>query len=115
MECHDILMEDTQVADVETKLKEAAAWITASLASGVVYVHCSRGLSRSPAVIMAYLMIYEDVSLAVAYRQVHRKRPSTCKKSFSHLESTILLLALYLFFNLCCDCLSSVFHFAIRF
>ncbi|XP_071760202.1 dual specificity protein phosphatase 14-like [Centroberyx gerrardi] len=43
--------------------------------SGKTLVHCTAGRSRSPALVMAYLMRYEGVTLRQAYERVLEKRP----------------------------------------
>lgn len=41
---------------------------------GVVYVHCQQGVSRSATVVLAYLMLYQNMSLMTAARAVREKR-----------------------------------------
>ncbi|XP_039987068.1 dual specificity protein phosphatase 14 [Xiphias gladius] len=43
--------------------------------TGRTLVHCTAGRSRSPALIMAYLMRFEGLSLRQAYEQVLEQRP----------------------------------------
>ncbi|KAM9853345.1 dual specificity protein phosphatase 14 isoform 1-T4 [Aulostomus maculatus] len=43
--------------------------------SGATLVHCSAGRSRSPALIMAYLMRFEGLSLRQAHEKVLEQRP----------------------------------------
>lgn len=40
-----------------------------------VYVHCFVGMSRSPTIIIAYLIKYENMSLLKAYELVKTRRP----------------------------------------
>ncbi|XP_034039803.1 dual specificity protein phosphatase 18 [Thalassophryne amazonica] len=44
--------------------------------SGSTLVHCAAGMSRSPALVMAYLMRYWGVTLRQAHRWVQEVRPS---------------------------------------
>lgn len=41
---------------------------------GKVFIHCVAGISRAPSLVLAYLMRYENMSLADAYKLVHNKR-----------------------------------------
>lgn len=43
--------------------------------TGKILVHCSAGISRSPAVVAAYLMKHHDMSLRTALGQIVRARP----------------------------------------
>lgn len=43
--------------------------------SGGTLVHCAAGMSRSPALVMAYLMRYRGVTLCQAHRWVRESRP----------------------------------------
>ncbi len=46
-----------------------------TMGSGVAYVHCMRGRSRSATVVISYLMYRYHLSLAEAYEYVKRRRP----------------------------------------
>lgn len=41
-----------------------------------VYIHCNSGINRSPACVVAYLMIYKKMTLDAAYKFVTDKRPT---------------------------------------
>uniref|UniRef100_A0A0C9SB41 TSA: Wollemia nobilis Ref_Wollemi_Transcript_891_1192 transcribed RNA sequence n=1 Tax=Wollemia nobilis TaxID=56998 RepID=A0A0C9SB41_9CONI len=47
---------------------------------GTVYVHCTAGLGRAPAVAIAYLFWFGDMDLNTAYNMVTSKRPCGPKK-----------------------------------
>eukprot|EP00727_Mastigamoeba_balamuthi_P009072 m51a1_g4788 putative mitogen-activated protein kinase phosphatase (248) ;mRNA; f:65632-67689 len=58
------------------RLAEARKFIARSLAAGHrVVVHCASGVSRSPAVVMAFLVCEWGMSLREAYETVLRARP----------------------------------------
>lgn len=44
------------------------------LSAGKVFVHCAMGVSRSGALVLAYLMICQDLSLAEAITSVRLNR-----------------------------------------
>ncbi|KAG7222884.1 hypothetical protein INR49_015991 [Caranx melampygus] len=48
---------------------------TTSTVAGGTLVHCAAGMSRSPALVMAYLMRYRGVTLRQAHRWVQDSRP----------------------------------------
>ena len=59
-----------------------------------VYVHCQRGLSRSPTLVMAYLMMKKGHDLRTAYEYVKERRASIGPRSnfmaqLCHLESQL--------------------------
>jgi protein-tyrosine phosphatase len=59
--------------------QESFEFIEESLqARGVVFVHCAAGISRSPAIIIAYLMKKHMCSYWSALEQVIQKRPPIC-------------------------------------
>lgn len=57
--------------------QEAADFIHTALSSGKgrVLVHCKVGLSRSPTIVIAYLMMHKQMTLTSAVECVHGKRP----------------------------------------
>ena len=46
-----------------------------------VFVHCQRGLSRSPTLVMAYLIVKEHFTLRQAYELLKRERPNIGPRS----------------------------------
>jgi protein-tyrosine phosphatase len=62
------------------QLREGAEWIHTQRAAGKsVLVHCKGGRERSPMVVMAYLMLYRQLSLKKAKAKV-------CKRKLVHLQ-----------------------------
>ncbi|EHK20502.1 uncharacterized protein TRIVIDRAFT_192739 [Trichoderma virens Gv29-8] len=59
---------DTACDIIETSLQS-------NNGSGRILVHCSAGISRSPAVVAAYLMKHHDMSLRAALGRIVRARP----------------------------------------
>lgn len=47
-------------------------------ANGCVLVHCNAGISRSAAVVMAYLIKTEGMTVNKAFSYLRSKRPPTC-------------------------------------
>lgn len=41
---------------------------------GNIFIHCHQGVSRSASLVLAYLMIYKNMSLKQAIQQVASKR-----------------------------------------
>jgi predicted protein tyrosine phosphatase len=69
---------DSAEADILGILEPAFAFIEEAKIQGkACFVHCSFGMSRSPSVVMAYLMKSEKVSLAEALQKVKSLRPVT--------------------------------------
>uniref|UniRef100_A0A1A8PVX9 protein-tyrosine-phosphatase n=1 Tax=Nothobranchius rachovii TaxID=451742 RepID=A0A1A8PVX9_9TELE len=58
-------------------IPQALHFIDAAMSSGAsVLVHCAAGISRSPALAVAYIMFHLDLDLDRAYRFVKERRPS---------------------------------------
>uniref|UniRef100_A0A1A8FUZ2 protein-tyrosine-phosphatase n=1 Tax=Nothobranchius korthausae TaxID=1143690 RepID=A0A1A8FUZ2_9TELE len=58
-------------------IPQALHFIDAAVSSGAsVLVHCAAGISRSPALAVAYIMFHLDLDLDRAYRFVKERRPS---------------------------------------
>ncbi|KAL7896026.1 protein-tyrosine phosphatase-like protein [Trichoderma sp. SZMC 28014] len=62
-----------KISDTTCDIIEAA--LQSNNGTGRILVHCSAGISRSPAVVAAYLMKYHDMSLRMALGQIVRARP----------------------------------------
>ncbi|XP_061140714.1 dual specificity protein phosphatase 19-like [Syngnathus typhle] len=80
---HQLLYKTVQILDlpdteITSYLKECGSFIDqAREQDGVVLVHCNAGVSRSAAIVTAYLMQSEGLAFDEAYRQVKLARPSS--------------------------------------
>jgi protein-tyrosine phosphatase len=69
----DIL--DSSSSDLKPHLESACNFIDKALRSGKnVLVHCQQGISRSPSIVIAYLIRNHGMSFDAAYSHVKRKR-----------------------------------------
>lgn len=62
-------------SDLDEHLGRATDFIAAHIARGCVLVHCGAGMSRSVAVVVAYLCRYAGMNYAEAFAFVKAKRP----------------------------------------
>ncbi|XP_061604923.1 dual specificity protein phosphatase 3-like [Phyllopteryx taeniolatus] len=69
---------DTDHFDISVYFEEAADFIEKALAcqngKGSVYVHCREGYSRSPALVIAYLMLRQNMDVRSALATARRRR-----------------------------------------
>ncbi|KZT29341.1 phosphatases II [Neolentinus lepideus HHB14362 ss-1] len=73
-----IPIEDVDYADLLIHLPGAVRFIRQALQEqGVVLVHCGQGLSRSAAVVAAYLMYSKHISATAALEEVRSAREQT--------------------------------------
>ncbi|XP_070779832.1 dual specificity protein phosphatase 8 [Enoplosus armatus] len=72
-----IPIDDSLWADLLPWIPQALRFIDAAMSSGAsVLVHCAAGISRSPALAVAYIMYSLGMDLDQAYRFVKERRPS---------------------------------------
>ncbi|KAL2078107.1 hypothetical protein ACEWY4_025792 [Coilia grayii] len=72
---HGIKANDTEQFDLSAFFEEGAEFIDKSLSGkGKVYVHCREGYSRSPTIVVAYLMLRHKMDVRVAVATVRHKR-----------------------------------------
>ncbi|XP_070582821.1 dual specificity protein phosphatase 3 [Erythrolamprus reginae] len=73
---HGIKADDTQEFNLSRYFEEAADFIDKALAQkdGRVYVHCREGYSRSPTLVIAYLMLRQNMDVKTAICAVRQKR-----------------------------------------
>ncbi|XP_066514242.1 dual specificity protein phosphatase 14 [Hoplias malabaricus] len=74
VECIRVAVSDLPSARLSEHFDRVASRIHSNRAGGTL-VHCAAGMSRSPALIMAYLMKYRGVTLQQAHSWVQRSRP----------------------------------------
>ncbi|XP_054609217.1 dual specificity protein phosphatase 3 isoform X1 [Dunckerocampus dactyliophorus] len=73
---HGIQANDTEQFDLSAFFEEGADFIDKALAhnKGKVYVHCREGYSRSPTMVVAYLMLRHKMDARQAVATVRQKR-----------------------------------------
>lgn len=74
VECVRVPVSDLPSARLGDHFDRVAERIHSNRAGGTL-VHCAAGMSRSPALVMAYLMRYRAVTLCQAHRWVQESRP----------------------------------------
>uniref|UniRef100_A0A3Q3ACJ4 Si:ch1073-184j22.2 n=1 Tax=Kryptolebias marmoratus TaxID=37003 RepID=A0A3Q3ACJ4_KRYMA len=77
VECVRVPVCDLPSARLGEHFDRVAERIHGNHAGGTL-VHCAAGLSRSPALVMAYLMRFRGVTLCQAHRWVQKSRPFIC-------------------------------------
>jgi hypothetical protein len=77
--CYRLPIWDFNEDDLIAKLPEAVSLLKRLLDAGQhVYLHCTAGMGRAPAVAVAYLCRHHDKSLDEAFAYVKRYRPVVC-------------------------------------
>ncbi|XP_031726827.1 dual specificity protein phosphatase 3-like [Anarrhichthys ocellatus] len=75
---HGVPASDTDHFDISVYFEEGADFIEKALAhkngKGKVYVHCREGYSRSPTLVIAYLMLRQNMNVHAALATVRHKR-----------------------------------------
>ncbi|KAL1946164.1 hypothetical protein VTO73DRAFT_15291 [Trametes versicolor] len=75
LECYRLDILDSSSADLRPHLESTVRWIDDRLRRGVnVLVHCQQGVSRSAAVVIAYLIYTHNMTYDSAFDLVKRKR-----------------------------------------
>jgi atypical dual specificity phosphatase len=74
-----VKLDDSAFDKFESDFWEAVPFVKHSLdAGGVVLIHCRKGISRSPALCIAYLMEEKGYSFEDALHLVKSRRPTVC-------------------------------------
>jgi dual specificity protein phosphatase 1B len=86
---------DTESQDLYSTFQEAQTFISQALESGRILVHCLMGVSRSATIVIAYLMLFQQVPLNSAFNFVYSKRPQigpndNFLRQLKRLESSIV-------------------------
>ena len=67
-----LYIDDAVDEDLLSWLKEAFDFIDSS--KNNIYIHCAMGISRSPSIVIAYIMYKEKISYENAFNKVYEKR-----------------------------------------
>lgn len=77
--CLHLGVKDDENAPIARHFARTVEFVhSARAAAGIVYVHCSQGVSRSSALVVAYLMVATGTTAAEALRYLILKRPFAC-------------------------------------
>uniref|UniRef100_A0A8D0B5S3 Dual specificity protein phosphatase n=1 Tax=Salvator merianae TaxID=96440 RepID=A0A8D0B5S3_SALMN len=81
---HGIAAEDSPDFDISIYFNPASEFIhkALSIPNGKILVHCMLGKSRSAALVLAYLMIYQNFTLIEAVEKVLQKRAISPNRGF---------------------------------
>ncbi|KAF6108359.1 dual specificity phosphatase 13 [Phyllostomus discolor] len=70
----NLFLGDAHAARDRSKLTQLGITHVVNVAAGRVLVHCAMGVSRSATVVLAFLMIYENLTLVEAIQTVQAHR-----------------------------------------
>ncbi|CAD8051873.1 unnamed protein product [Paramecium primaurelia] len=73
-----IYIKDKPDIDIFQYFDVTNEFIESALQQGSLLVHCSMGISRSPAIVIAYIMMKFKYPFSKAYHIVRKKRPIIC-------------------------------------
>eukprot|EP00434_Breviolum_minutum_P037371 symbB.v1.2.033135.t1/scaffold4075.1/size45108/7 len=73
---HHVSVEDDGVSSMSPFLDSACDFIHQQRQRGAVLVHCKGGINRSPCLVVAYLMKYEQLTLPEALELCSSARPA---------------------------------------
>ncbi|ETW78140.1 hypothetical protein HETIRDRAFT_55514 [Heterobasidion irregulare TC 32-1] len=74
---HQVLIDDTEEADILQHLISSITFIQAELEKGRgVLVHCQAGMSRSATIVAAYLMYSQNIDVSAALELIKKARPT---------------------------------------
>ena len=76
LDYHHVKVKDDGTQTMRWMFRPAVRFVAANISRGAVLVHCQGGMSRSPAMAMAYLLIECGLSLPEAAELVLLARPS---------------------------------------
>ena len=71
---HRIEITDSPSSDILRHMPDAISFISDALKKGRILVHCAAGVSRSPSVIIGYIMVKHKFSFEEAKEFVRKKR-----------------------------------------
>jgi len=73
----NIAIKDSEFVNISDYFAETTEWMSNILAvnTNKILVHCAKGISRSPTIVIAYLMYTQKLSFDDAYTIVQTRRP----------------------------------------
>lgn len=81
--CKKLEILDKKNSDIGSHLLEGIEFINQAISnSGNVLAYCKRGKSRSPTIVIGYLMKYHDLQFAYALERVKKLHPETAPINF---------------------------------
>lgn len=75
---HKIIIRDFKNSNIYVHFQQACDWIEQGLKRADVLVHCAGGTSRSPSIVIAYMMQKQRLTFQEALNHCRRKRPTIC-------------------------------------